>query len=282
LSFDTLAPRGDTPVRYAGCFIPPMFNAAAIPVNPTPPEGAAVALTHVLVVDDDPSVRQMVVDYLGDNDIQVTAVASGREIADVTAREMIDLLILDLKLPGEDGMEIARRIRVDSNMPIIMLTGRKEEADRVMALELGADDYLTKPFSPRELLARIRALLRRSRAHETVADGLARIRAYRFAGWELNVRVRRLKSPSGDLMTLRNAEFNLLAAFLASPQRVLTREQLLSMSHLHNDEVYDRAIDTQVGRLRKKLEEHGAAGQDLIRTERGVGYLLTVPVDVVR
>jgi two-component system OmpR family response regulator len=259
-----------------------MFNAAAIPVNPTPPEGAAVALTHVLVVDDDPSVRQMVVDYLGDNDIQVTAVASGREIADVTAREMIDLLILDLKLPGEDGMEIARRIRVDSNMPIIMLTGRKEEADRVMALELGADDYLTKPFSPRELLARIRALLRRSRAHETVADGLARIRAYRFAGWELNVRVRRLKSPSGDLMTLRNAEFNLLAAFLASPQRVLTREQLLSMSHLHNDEVYDRAIDTQVGRLRKKLEEHGAAGQDLIRTERGVGYLLTVPVDVVR
>ena len=242
---------------------------------------AAPTPIHVLAIDDDPSVRQMIADYLGDNDIRVTVAGSGREIAEVMARETIDLLILDLKLPGEDGMEIARRIRADSNMPIIMLTARKEEADRVMALELGADDYLTKPFSPRELLARIRSLLRRSRAHETVADGLARIRAYRFAGWELNVRVRRLKSPQGELMTLRNAEFNLLAAFLASPQRVLTREQLLSMSHLHDDEVYDRAIDTQVGRLRRKLEEHGAS-QELIHTERGAGYVLNVPVEVVR
>ena len=257
-----------------------MLDGAPTQVNATLPENMSPAPTHVLIVDDDPSVRQMVVDYLGDNEIHVTALASGREIADVTAREMIDLLILDLKLPGENGMDIARRIRADSNMPIIMLTGRKEEADRVMALELGADDYLTKPFSPRELLARIRSLLRRSRAHETVADGLTKIRAYRFAGWELNVRVRRLKSPQGELMTLRNAEFNLLAAFLASPQRVLTREQLLSMSHLHNDEVYDRAIDTQVGRLRKKLEAQG--GGKLIHTERGAGYVFTAPVEVVR
>jgi two-component system OmpR family response regulator len=236
---------------------------------------------HVLIVDDDPSIRQMVVDYLGDNEILVTAVASGREIGDATASQVIDLLILDLKLPGENGMEIARRIRADSDMPIIMLTARKEEADRVMALELGADDYLTKPFSPRELLARIRALLRRSRAHTTVADELAKIRAYRFAGWELNVRVRRLKTPQGEVIALRNAEFNLLAAFLASPQRVLSREQLLSMSHLHNDEVYDRAIDTQVGRLRRKLEEHGT-GQEWIRTERGAGYVFTIPVEIVR
>jgi len=247
----------------------------------TSPEKAAPAPTHILVVDDDPSIRQMVVDYLGDNEMQVTALASGNDIARVTGQKMIDLLILDLKLPGENGMDIARRIRADSNMPIIMLTGCKEEADRVMALELGADDYLTKPFSPRELLARIRALLRRSRAHETVADGLAKIRAYRFAGLELNVRVRRLRSPQGELMTLRNAEFNLLAAFLAAPQRVLTREQLLSMSHLHDGEVYDRAVDTQVGRLRKMLEAHGA-DRDLIRTERGTGYVLTVPVEVVR
>jgi two-component system OmpR family response regulator len=259
-----------------------MINKAPTQVSPSPTESTSLPPpTHVMVVDDDPSVRQMVIDYLGDNEIQVTALASGRGIADVTARETIDLLILDLKLPGEDGMDIARRIRADSNMPIIMLTGRKEEADRLMALELGADDYLTKPFSPRELLARIRALLRRSRAQETVADGLAKIRAFRFAGWELNVRVRRLKSPQGELMALRNAEFNLLAAFLAMPQRVLTREQLLGMSHLHNDEVYDRAIDTQVARLRKKLEEHGASSQ-LISTERGAGYMLTVPVDVVR
>ena len=257
-----------------------MLDGAPTQVNATLPENMSPAPTHVLIVDDDPSVRQMVVDYLGDNEIHVTALASGREIADVTAREMIDLLILDLKLPGENGMDIARRIRADSNMPIIMLTGRKEEADRVMALELGADDYLTKPFSPRELLARIRSLLRRSRSHETVADGLAKVRAYRFAGWELNVRVRRLKSPQGELMTLRNAEFNLLAAFLASPLHVLTREQLLGMSHLHNDEVYDRAIDTQVGRLRKKLEAQG--GGKLIHTERGAGYVFTAPVEVVR
>ena len=247
----------------------------------TSPEKTLPAPTHVLIVDDDPSVRQMVAHYLGDNEMQVTALASGREIAEVTAHEMVDLLVLDLKLPGEDGISIARRIRANSNLPIIMLTACQEEADRVMALELGADDFLTKPFSLRELLARIRALLRRSRAHETVADELAKIRAYRFAGWELNVRVRRLKSPQGEQITLRNAEFNLLAAFLASPLRVLTREQLLSMSHLHNDEVYDRAIDTQVGRLRKKLEEHGA-GDQLISTERGAGYVLTVPVEVVR
>src|SRR6266850_7199638 len=114
---------------------------------------------HVLAVDDDPSVRQMIVDYLGDNEIRVTAVASGSEIGEVMARETIDLLVLDLRLPGEDGMQIARRLREDSGVPIIMLTGRKDEADRVMGLELGADDYLTKPFSPRELLARIRALL---------------------------------------------------------------------------------------------------------------------------
>jgi DNA-binding response OmpR family regulator len=268
------------PERHIGAILrvhlPRMLNGV-----PTQVPEMSSAPIHVLIVDDDPSMRQMVVDYLDDHEIQVTALASGREIADVIAHEMIDLLILDLKLPGEDGMDIARRIRADSNMPIIMLTGRKDEADRVMALELGADDYLTKPFSPRELLARIRALLRRSRAHETVADGLAKIRAYRFAGWELNIRVRRLKSPHGEVMTLRNAEFNLLAAFLASPQRVLTREQLLSMSHLHNDEVYDRAIDTQVGRLRRKLEERGA-GQELIHTERGAGYVFAVPVEVVQ
>jgi CheY-like chemotaxis protein len=123
-----------------------MLNGVPTQVSATSPEKMSPAATHVLVVDDDPSIRQMVVDYLGDNEIQVTALASGREIPDVTAREMIDLMILDLKLPGENGMDIARRIRADSNMPIIMLTARKEEADRVMALELGADDYLTKPY----------------------------------------------------------------------------------------------------------------------------------------
>jgi DNA-binding response OmpR family regulator len=239
------------------------------------------AVVHVLAVDDDPSVRQMICDYLGDNEIRVTAIGSGREIDEVMARDTIDIVILDLKLPGEDGMQIAQRLREGSGIPIIMLTGRKDEADRVMGLELGADDYLTKPFSPRELLARIRALLRRSRAQETVADGLARIRAYRFAGWELSVRLRRLKTPKGEPVTLTNNEFNLLAAFLAAPGRILSREQLLDLSRLHNDEVYDRSIDVQVGRLRKKLKFEGARAQ-LIRTERGAGYVFTEVVEIVR
>ncbi len=244
-----------------------------------PPPNPATTTAHVLAVDDDPSVRQMIADYLSDNEVRVTTLASGREIAEVMARETIDLLVLDLRLPGEDGMQIARKLREESDLPIIMLTGRKDEADRVMGLELGADDYLTKPFSPRELLARIRALLRRSRAQETVADGLAKIRAYRFAGWELNVRVRRLTTPAGETVALTNSEFNLLAAFLAAPQRVLSRDQLLSFSRLHNDEVYDRSIDVQVGRLRKKLTP---ADAELIRTERGAGYVFTATVETVR
>src|SRR5574341_1142567 len=190
----------------------------------------AALTAHVLAVDDDPSVRKMIVDYLVDNDMRVTALAGGREIPEIMRREMIDLVVLDWRLPGEDGMEIARKLRAESHVPIIMLTGRKDEADRVMGLELAADDYLTKPFSPRELLARIRALLRRARAQETVADGLQKLRAYRFAGFELNVRLRRLTAPGGANVPLTNSEFNLLAAFLAAPHRVLSRDQLIGLS----------------------------------------------------
>ena len=257
-----------------------MPDSALEAVKTSPTMGLTPTPIHVLAIDDDPLVRQIIADYLGDNDIQVTTLASGQAIAQVMERQTIDLLILDLKLPGEDGMQIARSLRAESNVPIIILTGRKEEADRVMGLELGADDYLTKPFSPRELLARIRALLRRSRIHETVADGLAKIRAYRFAGWELNVRVRRLTSPQGQVVPLTNSEFNLLVAFLAAPQRVLSREQLLNSSRLHNDEVYDRSIDVQVGRLRRKIEPRGTP-TPLIRTERGAGYVFTAIVEAV-
>src|SRR4051794_28876186 len=244
-------------------------------------EAGQMISTHVLAVDDDPSVRQMIVDYLSDNEMQVTALASGQQVSEVMKRDTIDLVVLDLRLPGEDGMQIARMLREESaGLPIIMLTGRKEEADRVMGLELGADDYLTKPFSPRELLARVRALLRRSRAQQTVADGLQKVRAYRFAGWELNVRLRKLTNAAGAPQTLTNSEFNLLTAFLASPQRVLSRDQLLSLSRLHNDEVYDRSIDVQVGRLRRKLQP--GRDDEVIRTERGAGYVFTPPVDIVR
>jgi DNA-binding response OmpR family regulator len=239
-------------------------------------------VAHVLAVDDDPSIRQMIVDYLGDHDFRVTAIAAGRQIAEIMARETIDLVVLDLRLPGEDGMDIARELRKEyAGLPIIILTGRRNEADRVMGLELAADDYLTKPFSPRELLARIRALLRRSRAQETVAEGLQRIRAYRFAGWELNVRLRRLISPTSEVVPLTNTEFNVLAAFLASPQRVLSRDQLLGLSRLHDSEVYDRSIDTQVARLRKKMEP-AKQKEPLIRTERSAGYIFTAPVEIVR
>jgi DNA-binding response OmpR family regulator len=236
---------------------------------------------HVLAVDDDPSMRELIAAYLEDNQIRVTALASGRDIAEVMQRETIDLVVLDLRLPGEDGMQIARRLRQESLLPIIMLSGLRDVVDRVMGLELGADDYLTKPFSPRELLARIRALLRRARAQQTVADGLQRIRAYRFAGFELNVHIRRLAGPKGEAIPLTNNDFNLLTAFLAAPQRVLSRDQLLGLSRLHRAEVYERAIDVQIGRVRRKIRPDQSS-PELIRTERGAGYVFTAPVEIVR
>jgi two-component system, OmpR family, response regulator len=235
---------------------------------------------HVLAVDDDPLIRQLVSNYLGDNNLRVSAVPAGRDMASVMERDAVDLVLLDLRLPGEDGLQIARDLREKSKLPIIILTGVNEEADRVMGLELGADDYLTKPFSPRELLARIRALLRRTQMHESVAATLAHVRAYRFAGWELNLRLRRLLAPGGEAVVLRNGEFNLLVAFLAAPQRVLAREQLLELSRLHNAEVYDRSVDVLVGRLRKKIEADPKLPK-LIVTERGAGYVLKAEVEVV-
>jgi two-component system OmpR family response regulator len=236
---------------------------------------------HVLAVDDDFSIRQLISNYLGDHDMRVTAVETETEMQEAMSRESIDLVLLDLRLAREDGMQIARDLRSRSKLPIIILTGRLEEADRVMGLELGADDYLTKPFSPRELLARIRALLRRSRMHESVAERVAHIRAYRFGGWELNLRVRRLARESGEVVPLRNGEFNLLLGFLASPRRALPRGQLLDLSRLHNAEVYDRSVDVLVGRLRKKIERDPRNPQ-FILTERGIGYVFNSDVECVR
>ena len=237
------------------------------------------ALAHVLAIDDDPIIRQAIVDYLGQHEFRVTAAADGRAMQAVLADEVVDLIVLDLKLQSEDGMALARRLREESAIPIIMLTGRREEADRVMGLELGADDYLTKPFSPRELLARIRAVLRRRRAevHQGRPEG---IRAYRFDGWELNLNTRRLKNRDGQTVPLSNGEFSLLVVLLGAPNRVLTRDQLLDMSRLHNDDVYNRSVNTQILRLRRKLETD-PANPRYILTERGAGYVFSVRVEII-
>jgi two-component system OmpR family response regulator len=235
--------------------------------------------TRVLAVDDDPHTLQLIADYLGDNGLQVVTVASGRAIDAAMASAQIDLLVLDLRMPGEDGVQLTQRIRQRSAIPILILTGMNDEADRVMCLELGADDYLTKPFSPRELLARIRALVRRSRMVDNPARAAARVRSYRFAGWELNVPLRRLSNPDGEKLAISNGEFNLLLAFLTMPRRTLSRDELLDLTRVHNSEVFDRAIDTQVTRLRKKLE--GSSTVELIRTDRGAGYRLDADVEAL-
>ena len=233
---------------------------------------------HILVVDDDAAIRDLVREYLAEHDYQVSVAETGAEMDKVLAGEPVDLVILDLKLPDEDGLAIARRLRESLDIPIIILTGRKEEVDRVMGLELGADDYVTKPFSQRELMARIKAVLRRTeqkratRRQETV-------RIYRFSGWELTTGTRRLKSPDGRPVELTNSEYALLVAFLRAPQKILSRDQLLESSRLHDD-IYDRSIDVQILRLRRKVEDSPNQPK-LIRTERGTGYYLNSTVETI-
>jgi DNA-binding response OmpR family regulator len=235
---------------------------------------------HILVVDDDAEVRALLLEYLMGNELRVSVASTGKQMTQILADEPIDLIILDLRLAGEDGMAIIRSLRDQSAIPVVMLTGVRDEADRVMGLELGADDYLTKPFSPRELLARIRTVLRRTK---NAASGPAKqheIRAYRFADFELNLRTRRLKHRDGRNIVLTNGEFNLLAALLAAPERILTRDQLLEASRVYDNEVYDRAIDIQVLRLRRKIESDPSQPRFIV-TERGVGYILRSPVEVL-
>ena len=234
---------------------------------------------HILVVDDDPQIRALLEEYLAASGLRVSAAPGGKEMSRILAADAIDLVVLDLRLAGEDGMAIVRSLRDQSAIPIVMLTGVREEADRVMGLELGADDYLTKPFSPRELLARIRTVLRRTKS---ASPGPARreIRAYRFGEFELNLRTRRLKPRAGGDISLTNGEFNLLAALLSAPERILTRDQLLEASRVYDNEVYDRAIDIQILRLRRKIEADPAQPKFIV-TERGVGYILNSPVEVV-
>jgi DNA-binding response OmpR family regulator len=197
----------------------------------------------------------------------------------ILAETAIDLVILDLQLSDEDGLALVRSLSAEAKVPVVVLTGhRRDEFDRVLGLELGADDYMTKPFSLRELLARVRAVLRRRDAAERRTAPRDRGKRYRFAGWELDQRGRRLTSPAGDEVPLTKGEFNLLVALLDAPQRVLSREQLLLASRVHDEEVFDRSIDVQILRLRRKLEPDPANPQ-LIKTERGVGYVLATGVE---
>jgi two-component system, OmpR family, response regulator len=235
---------------------------------------------HILVVDDDSLIRDLLHDYFTANEFRVSVTSSGKEMTRILGDHAIDLVVLDLRLAGEDGMALARRLRETSAIPIIMLTGVRDEADRVMGLELGADDYLTKPFSPRELLARVRTVMRRTKGDAPSEAKQRDVRAYRFAAFELNIRTRRLAKKPEQLIDLTNGEFNLLAALLAAPQRVLTRDQLLEASHVYDNEVYDRSIDVQVLRLRRKIETDPAQPQFIV-TERGLGYSFCAPVEVL-
>lgn len=235
---------------------------------------------HILIVDDDPSIRELLTEYFAENGLRVSAAASGADMSSILEDAAIDLVVLDLRLAGEDGMEIARRLRSESVIPLIMLTGVRDEADRVMGLELGADDYLTKPFSPRELLARVRTVLRRAKAATPAQTRGADIRALRFGEFELNLRTRRFAGKGGNRIELTSGEFNLLAALLASPQRVLTRDQLIEASRVYDNEVYDRAVDVQIMRLRRKIEAD-PTHPVYILTERGIGYCFNAPVEKV-
>ena len=237
---------------------------------------------HILVVDDDAAMRELIAGALAEFCFRVSAVASSTEMAQALAQHTIDLVVLDLRLGGEDGMDIASRLRLESQIPIVMVTGRCEEIDRVMGLELGADDYILKPFSPRELVARIRAVLRRYQATQALLPGRNDTRrAWRFSGWELNARRRKLTDPEGRMVDLTNGEFNLLLAFCSAPFRILGRDELLDLSRLHGaDEVYDRSIDVHILRLRRKIEPDPARPR-FIKTERGAGYVFNVAVEVL-
>lgn len=229
---------------------------------------------HLLIVDDDPSLRELLGDYLGRNGFRVSSIADGRGLWAALERESVDLIILDLMLPGDDGLVLCRNLRARSRIPIIMLTARGDDTDRIVGLEMGADDYLPKPFNPRELLARIKGVLRR--VHDPVGDP-GEAKRFHFAGWTLEVATRQLIAPDRVLIPLGASEYRLLRIFLEHPQRVWNRDQLLDLTQGREAMPFDRSIDMQVSRLRRRLRDDPREAT-LIKTIRNEGYLLTVPV----
>jgi two-component system OmpR family response regulator len=236
----------------------------------------AQALPHILVVDDDREIRDLLAMFLERQGFRVTAVRDAREARRVWPADRVQLMVLDLMLPGESGLDFARWVRTQSDMPMVMLTAMGEDTDRIIGLELGADDYVPKPFNPRELLARVRAVLRR--AGDAAVRQEAAPRALRFAGWVLEPPRRRLLNPDGVEVPLTGGEYDLLLALAERPNRVLTRDMLLDLLRGRQAGPFDRAIDVAISRLRRKLEDDGRNAQ-LIKTVRGGGYVLAATVE---
>jgi DNA-binding response OmpR family regulator len=233
---------------------------------------------HIIVVDDDPTLRQMVIKYLEGHNVPTRSASNRTELNRHLEGEHPSLIILDLRLGQDDGLDLLREIRSHSDVPIIITTGhRPDEIDRIVGLELGADDYILKPFSLRELLARVRAVLRRQEMGRAARARDPERGGYRFNGWTLERRGRRLLDANETPVPLSKGEYALLLAFLQAPQRPLTREHLLQATRLHED-IFDRSIDVQVLRLRRKLETDPSAPR-VIQTERGVGYLFALAVE---
>lgn len=232
---------------------------------------------HILVVDDDRDIRMLVAEHLEAHGFRVSQAGDGALMRKMLANAPIDLIVLDLTLPREDGLSLTREIRAESQTPIIMLTARGDPIDRVIGLELGADDYLAKPFEPRELVARIKSVLRRAAALPPNLEPIS-ARRFRFAGWSLDLEARRLERPDGAIVMLSGAEFQLLKVFAEHPNRVLSRDQLMTLAKGREAEAFDRAIDLQVSRLREKLGDD-ARNPELIKTVRNEGYVLAARVE---
>jgi two-component system OmpR family response regulator len=226
-------------------------------------------MVSILIVDDDEQIRQLLREYLAGFGMSVTGVTDGVAMEASLAKNSFDLVILDLMLPGEDGLSLCRSLRVKSDIPILMLTARGEAMDRVVGLEVGADDYIVKPFEPRELVARIQSILRRSR---TGRGSLTEKKEAEFMGWRLDLILRQLVSPDQIVIPLSNAEFRLLAVLVEHPNRVLTREFLLDEARGRGMELFDRSIDILISRVRQKLNDDPRT-PSLIKTVRGEGYL---------
>jgi two-component system OmpR family response regulator len=233
---------------------------------------------HIIIVDDQREICDLVQGYLSGEGYRVSAAHDGGEMRRIMAQGPVDLVILDLMLPGEDGLTLARSLREESGVGIIILTGRGETVDRIIGLEMGADDYLPKPFHLRELLARVKAVQRRASTRTADRQAPPRSRA-RFAGWNLDLASRELLSPAGEEVRLTTGEFDLLTAFVNNANQVLTRDRLLDIARNREAGPFDRTIDVQVGRLRRKLEDDPQK-PTMIKTVRGSGYIFTPTVEV--